>query len=928
MRTPKAVAALLSTTILGVSLLVPSTQAAAPKPAWDIHSLATPTVFKPGETSGLDRYEVVLTNIGAEVSDGSPIEIADTLPAGLGVKQVELLMPQPKVDLADLGPAACETQTVDEVSTVSCEIAESLPKTVKPALLYPSTEALLVIHLEVPPSAFGPLTNSVTVKGGGAEEATATSHNEAGEGEASAGFQHFAATLTGADGKPAGGADSHPYEDTTSFAVNTALTPPGTTFPFLAAEGDLKDIEVALPPGLSGGGALTEPGARCTAQQFNTIHVVFVEGGSEYQNECPDASAVGLAIVQQLEGEAGILTAPIYNLVPPKGMPAQLGFEPALGLPVYIDTRLRSDSDYGITAYLQNTTEAKRVTAASVTIWGAPAEESHDRLRGHCLESVLGFSIGNCPSGIPVKPFLRLPSSCDSPLETTMRFDTWLHPGAFEEALFGEAAPVDCELPDFSPSIEAKPTTNVADAPSGLHFDLHLPQAANEDPAGLGEADIREAKVTLPEGLLVNPASADGLAGCSAQQIGLSSPLGQSPAHFTGAPPECPDAAKLGSVEVDTPLIDHPLPGAVYLANPHENPFDSLLAIYIAVNDPQTGVVVKLAGQVEPDPVTGQLTTTVNESPQTPFEDFKLDFFEGARAPLRTPATCGTHTTATDLTPWTSPAFGPDATPSDSFQITTGAGGGSCPTTPSGEPNSPNFEAGTAAPIAAAFSPFSLHLARQDGSQEIKGINLDLPPGLTGKLAGLSYCPDGALASAAAKSGKAEQGEPLLPGLLTARHRDGRRRSGPGPLLRPGQGLPGRPLQRRPAQPGDRHPGGGRPLRPRHRRRPHRPYVDPETAQIHAVERSDPDDPRRHPARRPRASRLHLDRHQLHPQPDHLRSDGGHRAGALGLEPERRPHQPLPGRRLRQRSASSRSSPCSLKGGTKRGRPPGPDARP
>ena len=760
MRARKAAIALLSIAILGGALLVPSAQAATPKPAWDIHSLATPTVFKPGETSGLDRYEVVLTNIGAEVSDGSPIQIADTLPAGLGVKAVELLLIQPEVALpVNFGPAACETQTVGEVSTVSCEISESLPKAVKPALLYASMEALLVIHLEVPPSASGPLTNSVTVKGGGAGEAAATSHNEAGEGEAPAGLQHFGAALTGSDGKPATGADSHPYEQTTSFALNTVLTPPGTYFPFRPAEGDLKNVEVALPPGLVGNPTAA---TRCTAQQFNTITGVVVGGGLAFQNECPDASAVGLAIVQQLEGEVGINPAPIYNLVPPKGMPAQFGFQ-VLGFPIYIDTKLRGDSDYGVTAYLQNTTEAKRVTAASVTIWGVPGEEGHDPQRGHCLAFAFGFSIGNCPSGIPVKPFLRLPSSCESPLQTTMRFDTWLHPGTFQEALFEEPAPTDCDLPDFSPSIEAKPTTDVADAPSGLHFDLHLPQAANEAPAGLGEADLRDATVTLPEGLLPNPAFATGREACSAAQIGLTSPLGQSSAHFSADPPECPDASKLGAVAVDTPLIDHPLPGAVYLANPHENPFDSLLAIYIAVSDPQTGVVVKLAGQVEPDPVTGQLTTTVKESPQTPFEDFKLDFFEGARAPLRTPAVCGTHTTTTDLKPWTSPAFGPDATPSDSFQITTGAGGGACPTTPSGEPNSPNFEAGTATPVAGAFSPFILHLARQDGSQEIKGVNVDLPPGLTGKLAGLTYCSDASLASAASKSGKAEQGSPSCP---------------------------------------------------------------------------------------------------------------------------------------------------------------------
>ena len=765
MRVSKAAAALLASAILGASLLAPAAQAATPAPAWSVHSLATPTVFKPGEVSGLDRYEVVITNIGGAITDGSPITITDTLPAGLGVKEVELLVRQPGrlidfEDLATLG--ACETQTVGEVSTVSCEIDESLPGTVDVAKLFPGDEALLVIRLEVPPTAAGTLTNSVTVSGGGAGEASATPENEAGEGEAKAGFQDFEATLTGADGKPATGAASHPYQYTSSFAVNTALTPPGSNFPFRAAGGDVKDIEVSLPPGFIGNPSAA---ARCTARQFNTTRTVSIgDFPPDVKNECPDDSAVGTVLVQQLEGEAAHFASPIYNLVPPKGMPAQFGFQPVLGLPTFINTRVRSEGDYGITAYLRNTTEAKRVTAATVTIWGVPSDPSHDRLRGFCLGRH-NYSVGNCPALAPTpQPFLRLPSSCESALETTMLFDSWTTPGTFQEALFSEPAPTECELPDFSPAIEARPTTNVADAPSGLHFNLHLPQKENEDPEGLGEADLRDATVTLPPGLLVNPSSADGLDGCSAAEIGLTTPVGQSDASFTADPPNCPDASKVGEVEVDTPLLEHPLPGSVYLANPQENPFGSLIAIYITVDDPQTGVVVKLPAKVSPDPVTGQLTTTALGSPQTPFEDFELDFFEGARAPLRTPATCGTHTTTTSLKPWSAPAFGPNATPSDSFEITQAPGGGNCPTSAAAQPNSPGFTAGTAAPVAGAYSPFSLRLARADGSQEIKGLDLTLPPGLVGRLAGLSYCSDGALASAATKSGRSEQGSPSCPG--------------------------------------------------------------------------------------------------------------------------------------------------------------------
>ena len=210
--------------------------------------------------------------------------------------------------------------------------------------------------------------------------------------------------------------------------------------------------------------------------------------------------------------------------------------------------------------------------------------------------------------------------------------------------------------------------------------------------------------------------------------------------------------------------IDHPLPGAVYLAKPHENPFDSLLAIYITVNDPKTGIVVKLPGLVQADPQTGQLTTTVRESPQVPFEDFKLNFFGGARGALRTPPTCGSYETTSELTPYSAPESGPPATPADPYTIDKAANGSSaCAHTPSEEENKPGLEAGTETPSAGAYSPFLLKLHREDGSQELKQIDTTLPPGLTGKLAGIPECSEAALAAAKAKTGTEEQQSPSCP---------------------------------------------------------------------------------------------------------------------------------------------------------------------
>jgi hypothetical protein len=739
--------------VVFATLSVPAGASAAPAtPAWSIQSLAAPTNFKPGDESGFPRYEVFLTNKGGAVTDQSPITITDTLPAGLVVKKLELKPSRRSIDISN---PACETTVVGEVSTVSCEVTNALFPAVSPAKLYPSEQLLLQIYVGVPATVSGTLTNLVEVEGGGAAPVSTEASNQASDEDAIAGFQEFKAELTGGDGLPATAADSHPYQYTTAFAVNLQPSPPGAAYEFVPADGELKDIEVALPPGLA-----ANPTAigRCSAQQFNENHAVFsIERDADANpNECPADSAVGVAFLEQLNGQANIRRSPIYNLIPPKGMPAQLGFQ-VLGAPIYINTRVRSDGDYGSTAYLTNVPQAERVTASWITIWGTPWEESHDRMRGECALTALA-----CPveEGTP-RPFLRAPSWCGNPLLTTMSYATWAHPVTGAATSSQEPAPVGCSAPDFSPTVEAQPTTNVADSPTGLHFNLHMPQIEHEVPEELGEADLRDVTVRLPAGLNVNPASADGLEACTIGQVGLSTEPGQSPIHFNMEPAQCPDGSKIGTVSANVPAVDHPIEGSVYLAKQGDNPFRSLIAIYIVLEDPQTGIIVKLAARVSPDPLTGQLTTTVTESPQVPVEDFQFDFFEGARAPLRTPMRCGGFTTATTMVPWTAPE-GASASPASSFQIT-GGPAGACP---SGALE-PRLSAGLANATAGAYSPFHLRLTRADATAEFAGLTTITPLGLVAKLAGVPYCSEAGIAHAAALSqpgqGAAEAASPSCP---------------------------------------------------------------------------------------------------------------------------------------------------------------------
>lgn len=550
------------------------------------------------------------------------------------------------------------------------------------------------------------------------------------------GFEDFSFEVLNQSDEPETRAGSHPYRllATAKLYITDDRGLPSPT-------GILKDLLNELPPGLAGSAAAVPP---CPARLAEEL-------------SCSGDSQVGRLWAShgktEFEGPA-----PLFSVIPPGGKPARFAASINLSTGAFIDASIRTGEDYGITAGGYNNTALANVYAVKVEIWGFPASSAHDAERS-CAGPSGGY-IEGCASLASKKPLLTMPSECAGPLTVTARADAYGSPGEWVTKAVELPAITGCNQLEFEPQIEARPTNDVADSPTGLHVDLEVPQ--NEDPEGLATPNLREAVVELPTGLTLNPSSAAGLEGCTPAQIGLTSPVGVTPVHTTAAPAECPDAAKVGTVEVESPLLDHPLPGAVYVASPYANPFDSLLAIYIAVDDPVSGVVIKLAGHVEIGP-GGQLTTTFEENPQLPFEHFKLDFFGGARAALKTPEVCGTYATTSTLTPWSAPESGPPVTLQDSYAISSAPGGGSCPTAADQQPNSPSFEAGTESPLAGAFSPFVLRLKREDGSQRFAAVTVTPPPGLVGKLAGIPYCPDSALAAAAGKTGTEEQGSPSCP---------------------------------------------------------------------------------------------------------------------------------------------------------------------
>ncbi|MEX2253398.1 MAG: hypothetical protein WD649_04545 [Thermoleophilaceae bacterium] len=586
---------------------------------------------------------------------------------------------------------------------------------------------------------------------------------------------------------PVAGAGQRP--DATASVWFRRLDRNSGVFGNISSDGDPRRIVVKLPPGAVGN---PEALAKCPAgANLHNVPVV-----------CPPESQVGI-----LSLKLGILPAyavPIYNVEPRDGKVAEFIISAGLGgfvTNVPIVARVRTAGDFGVDGLALDLPAGIPLSGQTITLWAVPWAAEHDRYRAP--EGYQGASIGGSflrgmpvtgleggsdgfgnsqepqpydPSWGPIRPFFSNPTAdatggCDAsePPSTRIESAMWQAPFTEIEAEI-EAAPLtDCGALEFEPSLEGKPTTNIADSPSGFEVELTIPQG--QDPEGRATAHLKRTEVTLPEGLLLNPSAANGLAACSSAEIGLTTTSGEMPAPIRfdeddpsdGQGHDCPAAAKIATVEVETPLLeeaDWPS-GEVYLAAPHDNPFDSLLAIYIAVRSPERGFIAKLAGEVSADPDTGRLTATFDHSPQLPFERFSLHFKQGPRAALRTPATCGTHATASKLRSWAQPGI--DVPSEDPWQIVAGPGGAPCQSAESSLPHAPGFDAGSTELLAGRHSSFAIDLRRDDATQQFSQLTLSPPPGLVAKLAGTPYCPEGALAAAAARDGRDEQASPSCP---------------------------------------------------------------------------------------------------------------------------------------------------------------------
>jgi hypothetical protein len=654
---------------------------------------------------GTGKIAVYPTDVGGKASSGPITVDLGPLPAGV----VTAGPAQP----SEAGWWTCTT----ELSSVHCT-TENVAKTLAP------TAAITVpIKVQLPSEA--KLQTNVSISGGGATQSASYSLPlEISPTPAGVGVAALYSKVLEADGSPSTQAGAHPYSQATLFALNSVRS---STNGRIVPAGELKDADADLQAGFVGSPLTT---ARCpTGEPYNCPYAGNASVGHLYPgvNEFGDLG---------FEGQDHAFS----NAVPLQGAAAEFSTEIAQPVATLLG-RVRSNEDFGIRIESPDNSPFDPVFYLDTVFFGDPP-------------------------GAKGKAFFRNPTDCaaerQNPPEQSLSTSSWQEPDSFGSRS-DQPAPVEgCDQLHFEPQFEFQPTSTQGSSGVGATAHLHIDQSGLTDPNKLGTPDLKQSVVTLPAGLDVNPSQANGLEACSEAQVGYEmgrDPLPLNPTRFNEAPVTCPDASKLGTVEATSPLLEEPLKGTIYLAAQEENPFHSLIGIYLVFESERFGVTLKLPGKVEADPNTGQLTATFDYLPQQPIEDLTLDFRGGgSRSEFATPEVCGSYATKGAWTPWSAPESGPPAQTSDSFSVSSG-----CSSSAAARPFQPSFEAGTTNPAAGAYSPLVIKVNRNDGEQELASLDFTLPEGLLGDLGSVPYCSDAAIEAARSVSGRAEQADPSCP---------------------------------------------------------------------------------------------------------------------------------------------------------------------
>lgn len=653
---------------------------------------------------GTGELAVYNVNVGGASANGphTPITVTVALPAGILVAET---------------PQANGWTCTSTASEAVCK-SEAVIPAAKPMVPFS-------VPVEVGPLAPEAGEAIVTASGGDAPEVnTVRAPISVSTGDAPFGLAAFWGGAFDADGRISTQAGGHPFSNMTFFMVNTDRSASGEVVP----AGDLKDVGVALPPGFVGDPLISK---RCPQG-------LLAGGPAGSACEQQEAEIGTLSANTHALGSGEFLPVALVNDVPVRGSAAE--FSAKFGSPIIsLLGSVRSKEDFGVSV------SAPHVPTTLVKSFAT-------------LTAFSGF-----PEATSGKAFFRNPTDCSEQARKapTEQFAVSSWQGDKSAPLSEEFEPVTgCDKLHFDPEFTFQPTSTEGSSGVGATAHLHIDQSGLTDPEKLGTPDLKQSVVTLPEGFTVNPAQASGLEACSEAQVGyVEGGELPNPTRFNEDPVTCPDASKLGTAEVVTPLLEEPLEGTIYLARQDENPFHSLIALYLVIESPRFGITLKLPGKADLDARTGRITATFDYVPQQPVEGLTLHFRGGGpRSEFATPEVCGEYSTTGVWTPWSAPESGPPAHTSDGFKVSSG-----CASSSATRPFRPSFEAGSVSPIAGAFSPLVIKINRNDGEQELKDVTFTLPPGMSAKLAGVPYCSEAGISAASSRSGREEQSRPSCP---------------------------------------------------------------------------------------------------------------------------------------------------------------------
>jgi hypothetical protein len=554
------------------------------------------------------------------------------------------------------------------------------------------------------------------------------------------------------------GAGAHPKWGFTQFIVKHT-----TAGPLKVPADEVATVHVDLPVGLSVNPGATE---RCPLS-------VFESGAENCKTLFPESLVGESEVTTSLAGvvtppTAPLTRVPVYNVTPIFGEAARFGLELA-GNEVFLRGDVAWDGDYheGFTIDVPKTLPIGGLVLENRLVFkGRSGDGTFITTPTTCLGPAYSPSwkkgeSRNGPSGSIYSTWLLAQSWTEKGAEEKSEgyvFPQSAEP-AFESPIPPGTSPKECTTIPYEPSIEVDPKTPETDSPAGSKLEVKVPHEVPSDPEEESQesSQTKEAVVTLPEGMGINPSAANGLEACTDGQFGKG----------TKNPVGCPAGSRIGTVTIQSPPIPEEdaegnplspvLTGPVFVGQQlSRDPLSgNEYRIFVDAESPRYGISVRLIGKVSANPQTGQLTTTFEETPQVPFTSFVIQLDGGPKATLTSPAACGPHTTMAKMTPWSStqgattpgaedgPSTAPPATPSSEFTLTSAPSGGACAKTLAERP----------------FGP----IARNDGNQELKGVEVTLPPGLTGKLAGVRYCPEAALEEAAANSGVGEKASSSCP---------------------------------------------------------------------------------------------------------------------------------------------------------------------